>query len=492
MLGLLVAGVTLRVIAALQTGALVDELTYQYLGASVWKHDIPEIRPEFGQLSQPFLWHPPFFFFLLGRWFSLWGNDGLVTARLLSVVVSAVMLCLVYIVARKISGARVALLALFLIALDPWLILINQAVYIENSQMVLTLLAIWAYWGATRQDANANKGAYILRYALAGFAVGVVVIYKHIGAYLLLAVFVNLLLTRGRHRLGHVYLLATAAVVLAIYSGAMHTIFGSLFDQETIAQVRRTLGLSSAPGLNYGPVTAATAIVQTYWIFPITILTLLAGALAAGVCVVRQAMGKRQGETLILSWAVAAVISGAGIALKSPHYFILWLIPLYLLLSEQTPAVIVSVTSRLRKERRYVAWETGAALALVLVLNLWSFHARFMSGASDSLESAVAYVNTHVPSNAIVAVDASAGPDLTRPYRSFPADTRKELYRRRAQYLFLYWSLTNPIPVTLGDISTYCIQSHRFDGFNDHVQVCRLIVGRLSPQASRAGDDDVK
>src|SRR5579872_2617937 len=204
---MIAVGAALRTIAAFKTGALVDELTYQYLGAYTCNHGFPDLRPVLGKAPEPFLYHPPFFFYLLAGWFRLWGNDGLYTARMFSVVISIVMLALLFLLVRRAFGSRAALLALFLAALDPWLILINQGVYIENSLMLIVLAAIWLYWNANRQEYG-DRRRYLLSYGLAGLALGAAVAYKQIGGYVLLAVVINFLLTRRRHPKGHAVLAA--------------------------------------------------------------------------------------------------------------------------------------------------------------------------------------------------------------------------------------------------------------------------------------------
>ena len=517
----LVVGILLRVIAAFHTGALVDEMTYQYLGAYTWKHGFPDIRPEFLQVAKPFLYHPPFFFFVLGGWFSLWGNDGLTTARMLSVLVSAVLMALVYLMARDIFGQRVATTALIFIAFDPWLILINQAVYIENTQMLFVVVAVWMYWRATRAGADAGSNR-IGAFVLAGVALGLAVIYKQIGAYLLIAVAINYVLTGRLYGRGHGWMIGIATALVAVYALSMQLAFGSTFDNETIDQIRRTFYLRHAAGLNYGPLTAVRAILETYWVFPITIVALVIGGVTAIVLTVRIWRGKSSADSVIVSWSMAAVVFACAIALKSPHYFILWLIPLYILLASQTLPALAWLSARTagsrrapigdefqrewtpsrpkaegaERERRITASRfLAVGLAVIVVINLWSFHARFMSGSKDALEQAISYVNTVVPPNAIVAVVGSAGPELTRPYVQFPANTRSQLFRRtrsrnRMSYLFIYWSLTNPIPTTLGHLNYYCRDGVTFRGFNDNAEVCRLVPDRLTRLASFSADDD--
>jgi 4-amino-4-deoxy-L-arabinose transferase-like glycosyltransferase len=476
--GLLVAGVCLRIVAANHLGTLVDEPVYQAVGAFTWHHGYPALRPPAGQALTPFLYQPPFFFYLLGGWFALLHSSSLIVARYLSVVVSGVVLVLVYAVSRSLMGRAAALLTLFLVALDPWVILTNAAVYLENSQLVLILVAVWAYWRATRADASMRRG-YVLRYLVAGLALGAVIVYKQIGGYLVLAVLINLLLTRGRHWQGHAYLLGTAAAMLAAYLGTMHAVFGTVFDQETYTQLLRTLGLRYSPGLDYDLPTLVKAILETYWVFVMTIATMLVGAVVAVISLVQHLRRRRGGETVVLSWALAALVFAPVIALKSPHYFVLWLIPFYLLIAGEAVAVVARIRARAGRRPRLGRLAVAGGLAVVLLANLWSFQARFLSGAGDALRSAVSYVNQEVPAADIVAAENYVGVQISSPYVSMRT-TPDGLLAGRASFVVLYWSLTEPIPSSLGDLSSYCVQAHTFNGFNDHAEVCRLSPARLA------------
>jgi hypothetical protein len=483
---LLVVGVGLRVVAANHLGTLVDEPVYRSVSAFTWHNGYPALRPPAGVAITPFLYQPPFFFYLLGGWFALWHSSSLIVARYLSVLISGIMLAVLYVVSRKLLGGVAALLALFFVAVDPWIILTNAAVYIENSQLVLILVAVWAYWRATRADESARRD-YVFRYVLAGLLLGVAMVYKQIGSYLVLAVLINLLLTRRQHWRGHGYLLGTAAVVLVAYLGSMQAIFGSAFDHGTYTQLLRALGLRYSPGLNYSPLTAVKAVLQTYWIFVMTVATMVVGGVIAVTCLVQQLRGRRQRETLVLSWALAALLSAPTIALWDPHYFVLWLLPLYLLIAQETVGWATWIGARMRVQRRVGRLAVAGGLAVVLLVNLWSFQDRFLSGAGDTLVSAVSYVNQHVPSADTVATENYIGAQIKSPYVAIQT-TPAGLYATHASFLALYWSLTEPIPASLGNTSAYCVDARIFNGFNDHAEVCRLvpaILAKTSPSSTQ-------
>jgi hypothetical protein len=374
---------------------------------------------------------------------------------------------------RVAIGKPAAWLALLLVGTDIWIVFTNQAVYIENSQMILILLAMWAYWAAIRTDVPRGKG-YVLRYLLAGLLVGAAIAYKQIGVYLAAAVLINLVLQR-KHWLGHLYLSLVASAVVASYVFSMHQAFGSLYDTETFTQLLRTLGLRPSAGLNYGPLTAAEAVVSTYWIFLITLVALVGGSILVVVRVMQHLVGgRKEADTLFLSWALGGIIFALGISLKSPHYLILWLIPLYIVIS----AELVRVYQRLSVRRLKAA--VPALLILVVALNLFSFQARFLNLPGDTLVQADAYIDATLPTTAIIATENYIGVDITRVYVNIALlTTPKKLFYSGASYAAFYWSTTEPLPTTLGNIHQFCIPLKTFNGFKDHVEVCQIDRARL-------------
>ena len=213
--------------------------------------------------------------------------------------------------------------------------------------MIFIILAMWAYWYATKVDST-NIKQYSLRYLLAGLLIGWAIVYKNIGVFLLVGVLANLAMQR-KHWRGHVLLIVVALGVTAEYTLAMHAAFFSQFDSATVTQILRTLWGQQSPGLTYSPLTALQAIVTRYWIFPITILVLVGGSLLVVVRFLQHLLGKRKEEDpIVLGWALGGVVFALSISLKSPHYIILWLVPLYILVSKDLYRVFVTrIDSRL-------------------------------------------------------------------------------------------------------------------------------------------------
>lgn len=473
-----------RLYAAFHTGLEVDEPIYRYAAAYAAQYGFPAVRAEANREIIPFLYHPPFFLWLLDLWFKLWNSDNYLTGRLFSVLCSTIMLGLLYAFVRIHINKSVALLSLIFIASDAWIIFTNQAIYFENSEMVFIILAIWAYWRALQTDGKVNE-QYVSRYLLAGLLIGWVLVYKQIGGFLVIVVLANVVMQR-KHWLGHVLLCATAFGVLAVYALSMHIAFGSLFDYATLTQIRRTLWERQSAGLTYSPATALEAIVSRYFIFPLTILTLVGGSLLAIVRFVQHIFGKRKEKyPLLLSWVLGGVVFALSISLKSPHYMILWLVPLYIFLSKELYLVFAK-RKRTGNRRKLMK---GILLVGLFIVSLWSFQARFMNLPGDTLAQASVYINTQLPSSAVVLTEDYVGVDISPQFMDINlVETPEKVFKSSVTYAALYWSTTEPLPASLGPINQYCIPLKTFRGFKDNIEVCKInklaLASILKPELS--------
>lgn len=122
-----------------------------------------------------------------------------------------------------------------------------------------------------------------------------------------------------------------AGCVVSVYMAIMHVVFGDLFDSAIFIQFRRTLGVRASPGSTYSLWVALEALSSRYWIFPTTILYLLGGSLLTLIRCFRLFTQKQRNveDIFVVSWSASGVFFALAISLKSPHYMILWLVPLY-------------------------------------------------------------------------------------------------------------------------------------------------------------------
>lgn len=482
----------LRVIAALHTGTEVDEPIYRFAAAYFLHHGIPAVRPELSEPVIPFLYHPPFALLLLGAWFRLWGSETLLTGRLLSILCSALVSVILYLFLARSTRRMIAISACLLMTIDPWLIFTNQAIYLENSQMLFCALFGWSYWYAiAAKDGNARE--YIGRYALAGVFLGIAIIWKHIGGFLVISVLAHFLLQR-KHVRGHLALLGIATFIVAAYVIAMHYWFGELYDYATMVQIKRTLWNRYSPGLNYSPWEALQVIYLRYYIFPITILILVGGAFLTIIRYCQYLFNRRPltaGNTMILTWALGGIIFAATSSLKSPHYMILWLVPLYMLIAIEGVPLCVRRVQRTKANSGLLPLAARAGLVMCLFLivgtNLWSFRMRFLNPFGDTLTLADTYINQHIPDDAVIITQDYFGVDIQPRYINSAGITHSDqVLNSSASYIALYWSTTEPLSTTLQAVHTHCTTMAAFTGFKDHVEICRLAKGHNAVLSSNS------
>ncbi len=465
-----------RLYAAFHTGLEVDEPIYRNAAALALRYGYPSLRPAYHHPVIPFLYHPPFYLFLLMGWFKLWESISYLTGRMLSVIISLIMLLLLYVFTRQVLGRKVVLIALVLVGSDVWIIFTNQAIYLENSLMLLIILAIWVYWHATHTFPS-SRSRYLMWYGLAGLLAGCVIIYKQIGGFIVLVVLLNLLLQR-KHWIGHAVLCGMMLLVVAGYGLAMHLAFGTLYHTALLDQLYRTLGKKAAPGLNDSVLVALQAIWSRYWIFLVTIVVLLGGS-AITLLRYLQGMFRRRNvsQPVIVSWALGGVLFALSISLKSPHYMILWIVPLYLVLAQE---IYEAPRNRRSRARLHGFSRRAQALGLLLCVlflvgDVWGFQARFLHTHGDSLQQADSYINETLPPTAVVLTQNYIGVDLVPQFLDITLiTTPQQILQKGVTFMALYWSDTEPISPSLGPVNRYCLPMREFTGFKDHVEVCKI------------------
>jgi 4-amino-4-deoxy-L-arabinose transferase-like glycosyltransferase len=147
--------------------------------------------PNDGNISSPvpYLYHPPFDFYLKGVWFTLVGASGpfedITAGRILSGIESLISLIIAYFCMLEIAGKKGAVIGLLLLATDGWLIYTSRLNLIENAMMPLGMFGVWMYVRATKS----KKTIY---YLLAGCFLAFAVVYKHTGIPFLMVPIINL------------------------------------------------------------------------------------------------------------------------------------------------------------------------------------------------------------------------------------------------------------------------------------------------------------
>jgi 4-amino-4-deoxy-L-arabinose transferase-like glycosyltransferase len=360
-------------------------------------------HPLKGVAWQPFLYQPLFYFLALARWFALTGAS-IYHARILGLLLTAVMLVALFRLVWKIHGPNVALFALVPVVLDGWLMYIERVSYIENALLLILVAGFLLYQRALERPSWQ-------RFVAAGGVLGFAAVFKQTGAYGIAAVLLCWLITRRAHK-GHFVLLGTAAVVVVIYVWAMVRMYDvpghDWYINQSLVQVRRVLGLQQSGGTLTSPGGVLHLLEAQYRYFVPSVL--VAGA--AFVTVARRVLqcyrvrdwAPARDNALLFSWLVAGIVVFGFSSLKFPQYFALILIPGYCYLW----------TEMARWDWRS-AWKAvasgGAAVAGVasLLLAVPAFSA-------NTLAETQQYAAAHIPAGAVVVTEQSIGDLISQPW----------------------------------------------------------------------------
>jgi 4-amino-4-deoxy-L-arabinose transferase-like glycosyltransferase len=468
---------TLRMIAAFRVGLEVDEPINYAVSQYMLLNWFPATRGELLEGRQPYFYHPPFGFYIYAYWFGI-TEVSLDSLRIISVMASTIAIVLLSTFIRKQLSRPVGTLTLLLLATDGWLVVTNAMGYLENIQLILLAFAVPCYWWAVRSK-NENWSFYIL----AGITAGSVFLFKHIGVYYLITIFIYFVtnLRERRHLKGHTIVLGAVILMSAIYAGWMYQLGDGDWFGQTRTQFERTVGLRESRGLNYSWETAAKVIYERYWFHASTILMLGSGTLISVGSFINQMRGRRYPDLyqVLVAWGMGAVIFAGLAALKSPHYLMLWLFPFAPL-----TAIILHRAVRQRPVLYLIV------IALIIVLNSTTFYYRVVKSYVDVLDSAGVYIRDQIPDSAIVGTEPYIGvlfnplPLYIRSDRTNRPDgsIMMDMIEGGATHLAVYWSTTAGIPRGLGSwpqIQRYCPKLVQYDGFKDHVYICKIIPAEL-------------
>lgn len=408
-------------------GYEMDEPVYGYIAEHTHTFGFPALKGEGDTAPQVFLYHPPFDSMLKSAWLSVVPGDPVTSGRTLSVVAASFALFLLYALMRSMLGKRVATLVLFLLATDGWLIFTNRLNLMENVALPLTILGMLAYGFAIRS----RKG---FSFILAGVLLAAAMLYKHTGAYLLLIPALYYFFTREETR-KHRNLYISAAITIAVYVAAMLLLWGDVYVQQTWVQVQRVLGVLDSRGLNITLSQAASAVVQTYWIYITTLSVLMLGLATVLWHTIRFIKTKQAPiHPLLLSWSLASTVFLACIGIKAPHYLIIALVPLYIYIG----AVLLTKLSH-----RTVL----ILMLMVCIINMFTWHTRFYVQEDNALAQTYTYMNKMVPDRYNVLTEEAVGVGIKQHYYRLDAHTSKEdLDQIQPEYIVLYTTATQHAP----------------------------------------------
>jgi 4-amino-4-deoxy-L-arabinose transferase-like glycosyltransferase len=394
--GVLVAGTGLRLWhLGVSPAWQWDEAAYYRVSVNV-QHGMLSEHSVYGVPWEPFLWQPPFYFLLLSRWFSIVGAS-IYHARLLGVIATAAMQAVLFRLIWKIHGPKVALFAIVPVIFDGWLMYIERVSYIENVLLLIIVTGLLLY-----QRALENPSWQ--RFAMAGVIIGFAAIFKHTGAYVLVAVLLCWLILRRAHK-EHLVLLVSALAVIVTYFAVMVKIFDvpghDWYIGQTITQVRRVLALQQSGGTLTSPAGLLHLLVAQYRFFIPSVLI----ALAAFITVARRILQcyrvrswePAQGNALLFSWLVTGIVVFGASSLKYPQYFAVILIPAYCF-----------IWTEVARWNWRPAWKS-TVMATAVVAGLGSFLLTVPAFGVNTLAQVQQYAATQIPAGGIVVTEESIG-----------------------------------------------------------------------------------
>jgi 4-amino-4-deoxy-L-arabinose transferase-like glycosyltransferase len=433
-----------------------DEITYHLVATNVMHGSLTE-KVTYGSRWQPFLYQPPWYPYLLAGWFRLTAAT-IFNARVLGVMFSLCSLVLAWVLIRVQAGAKAALFATVPLAFDGWLLYVDRVSYIENLVLAVTLAAWVAYQHALRHPSWQW-------FTAAGLAFGAAACLKYTGVYVILAAALAWLIVRRDHK-GHLVMLGTALGLLALDQATLFAWWGRYYEQETLLQVRRVLGIQSSGGTLTSSHAFVHLLAAQYRIF---LLSFLVGA--AGFALMIQYLWRCyrarhwapvQPQVILFSWSLAGVLTFGLSNLRFPQYFALVLVPLYLLFWTEA-------------WQRFRAIPRLTLLAMAVAAGMVSLWLGVQGQASNPMRQVQHYAVSHIPAHAVVIADEQAGDVLSQPYcreqQANPCVRRARYVITWHTYLQSTWRLGNP---AFQQLMRTAVPLARFPGFSGTATVWRL------------------
>ncbi len=449
-------------------GWQVDEVTYTSLGRMLVEHGTLNVPVAYGQPWSPFLFHPPFYFLLLSRWFALTGPS-IWHARILSVLATAVTLALLARLLWLLHGPRTATKTLLLVTFDGWLLYVGRISYIENTELIAIVSMFLAYQAALLR--------HTWRWYLAtGVLAGATAIFNHTGAYVVAALVIGWVITRRDHP-KHGAAVVVAAAIIAAYATMMIYLFDvnghDWYIGQTLVQIQRILGLVHSKGTLTSPLAFLHLATSQYAVFLPSILVALAAVALLGWTLwrcFRQRSWQPLGEPVLPSWALAGVLVFGISTLRYAQYFALALIPLYCYLWTRT--------ARMLQSRKVLRAFTAVGMTVILLASLGSFTLRVLRPSDNAFAQVLEYSQQHIPRTAIVVAESSIAYEVPQRYCSPYGRGLSSACQRNASYIITwqtYLQSANPFQSrVLARMLRNSVPVATFKGWNGTVTVRKV------------------
>ncbi|MBX3062408.1 MAG: glycosyltransferase family 39 protein [Anaerolineae bacterium] len=412
-----------------------DEPVYTQISQGVLAHGYPTIRADPNAVQGPYLFHPPFHFFLMAGWYQLIGDQSILAGRLLSVLIGtlvvAMTMLLVYTTTHHLPATAIAGI---LIGIDGWFTFSSSLVKLDSTALLLGLIGMYFLH-------QAQQRKHFVWGVLAGLFIGGAVIYKHVAIIFVVAAIIHWLLVRQQH-MRHALVLTVSMIVVISYVLLMVLTWGNTYIQQSTNQLRRSTGENTSRGLNYGITETVSALYNTYWAFAGTLIIVGCGGLLALQAAVRP-KAQPQIPTVLVSWCLAAGASLAAVQLRNPHYLV------YLIVPASCIVAIALVNGLFAISQRVVRVSMAALIAFTgLHLLTLSLRAVVFDQTNAFLETQK-YIMGNITTTATILSEEPICALVPNPcYRFGVNASEARVKSANPQYVVTYTSLTQGPPQT--------------------------------------------
>lgn len=369
-----------------------DEVVYAEIGANVLRHGVPFEHIPLGQQFAADAYQPAAYFWVLAGWFRVTGA-GVPQARVLGALLSLAALALVTVAAHRVYGRATALAAGSAMAVDGWLVFVERIGYIENFLLLIIAAFVVCY----------ERRWIVAAGALAGAAFAV----KYTGIIAPATFLLAWLMTSRDHRRHLAGIGAMAGAFAAVTLATVATDGWSDWEQSTVVQIKRVLGVQSSGGTLTSPAAALHLMAAQYWVFLPSLAVAIAGlAILARLllrCYRYRSWLPAADDAVFAAWAAAGTLIMAASSLRFPQYFALTLVPLYVLAWS-------------RAARMEPPAKAAAAVAAALLASLASVTIRVAIPDDNVLASVQQYAAASIPAGAVVVADEQVGDEIAQPY----------------------------------------------------------------------------
>ena len=454
---LLAAGVVLAFAFALAIRALflgtaydvfVDEVTYFLISQAVATGHGVVLH------GKPFFLHPPLFFLAEAPYILLSHPSGLLLQQVLDMrqfdaVLGTLTAVVLLLVAGRVGGWRVGIVAYLLFALDPFIVRINSRNLIESFALLLVMLGYLALlWGPVERG-RIGRG----RLLAVGLCFGAALLSKEMTAFLTLLPIGILFLTDWvlprRAALG---IIVVAALVYAVYpAGVLLSGLGPLFVTEKLSGLLRFLGVVKTTGFVHGGPSFTAAIVGNLDVFATTYVLIALGVPAALLLAWKGDPKRRViGVLGVSAYALLAYSIGFGTLEEQFFYFLVlpailgvplaWSYVVRLERRIRTSGSILGSRADLAAMAHRAVAIGGAILPVALAVSLgWSSFVWLQVRLShdDGYRQVEAYLRSHVPQGTRIGVTTEPQEFILQGYVIEPIQSAPAIVSTRVRYVVI-------------------------------------------------------